>query len=393
MPATKDGVLRAIRQMGQLQIDTIHVVARSPYFVLFSRLGAYDPAWLDEHVRSGAVFEAWTHVACFLPREDFALARVRQDDDKPWRDRYREYLKKHQVEVERLLERIRDKGPVRSTDFEREPGPRGAWWDNRKLEKSLLEALWLTGAVAVAYRENFQRVYDLRARVMPEWDTSPLPSQDEAERRMVLRTVKALGITTVRWIPDYYRLPKARVDGALKTLRNDGALLETSIEGITGTAYVHPDNLRLVRQAARGQLIPQRTALLSPFDPIVWDRQRGEQLFDFSYRIECYTPAPKRIYGYFTLPILHRGVLVGRLDAKAHRSNGIFEVKSLHLEPGTLQTEDLSRDLAQAIQETAGWHGTPKVTVTRSDPSEFKQALDASLYGHSDRSNPPLGAH
>ena len=147
------------------------------------------------------------------------------------------------------------------------------------------------------------------------------------------------------------------------------------MEGFDGPAYVHPDHVNLLEEAASGDHKPTLTTLLSPFDPLVWDRQRARQLFDFDYTIECYTPAPKRRYGYFTLPILHRGRLVGRLDPKAHRSQGVFEVKALHLEPGVVVDDSLVTGLSQALRNLAIWHATPQLIVRRSDPPELAPLL------------------
>ena len=155
-------------------------------------------------------------------------------------------------------------------------------------------------------------------------------------------------------------------------------LLETSIDGL-GRAFVHENNVGLVRKAARGRLEPRRTVLLSPFDPVVWHRLRASELFGFDYLIECYTPAEKRVYGYFTLPILHRGQLVGRLDPKAHRARGVFEVKSLHLEPEFIPDDRFVTELAETLTGFAAWHGTPEVLVTRTNPIELRDALIAEL--------------
>jgi uncharacterized protein YcaQ len=376
-PATKEGVLEAIRTMGQLQIDTIHVVARSPYFVLWSRLGSYDPVWLDELLAEGAIYEAWSHEACFLPIEDYPFTRTWVEYPHPWKKRYFAFLEEHRAEADKILDYVRANGEVRSADFANEPGKRGGWWD-WKYEKQLLEVLFTEGSLMVARREKFQRVYDLRERVLPNWNHSAPPTIEEMIRAQVLRSVKALGVAAAGWVPDYYRLKVAGVSAALKDLADSGKLLVTSIEGVKGEAYVHPDNAMLVAEAAAGLRDPQRTTLLSPFDPVAWDRKRDEELFDFHYRIECYTPAEKRVYGYFSLPILHRGALVGRLDAKAHRKDGIFEVRALHLEPGIAPDEDLASFLATALQECATWHKTPKVVIRKSNPRGFAPLVRAA---------------
>jgi uncharacterized protein len=375
---TREGVLEVIERMGMLQIDTIHVVARSPYFVLWSRLGSYEPIWLDELLAEGAIFEAWSHEASFLPRADFPHARARMLAPTRRQLHTAAYLAEHRESADRIINLIRENGPMRSADFEHTPGSRGPWWD-WKPEKHLLEALFAEGSLMVAQRDRFQRVYDLRERVMPEWDDALTPSHEETVRALVLRSVEALGVATSPWIADYYRFARKPVDAALQSLVASGELMSVTIEDVPGMAYLHPANSDLAKAAARNELEPSRTVFLSPFDPIVWDRRRGEELFDFIYRIECYTPAPKRRYGYFSLPILHRGALVGRLDAKAHRRQGIFEVKSLHLEPGVKSSKELATAIAGALRDCATWHQTPEITIVQTDPPVFAKRLLTAL--------------
>jgi uncharacterized protein YcaQ len=271
---------------------------------------------------------------------------------------------------------VRERGPLRSADFERTDGRKGAWWD-WKLEKSLLEVLFYNGDLMIARRENFQRIYELRERVWPAWDDAQAPPLQEVRRAQALAAVRALGVTRPRWVADYFRTSSRETLATLKQLVSEGALLTVEVEGWPEPGLLHPENHMLAERAE--ELRPTRTTLLSPFDPIVWDRARALELFGFEYRIECYTPAPKRRYGYFTLPILHRGRLVGRLDPKAHRKEGVFEVKALHLEPGVRVTAQLARDLAGALRACAAWHGTPEVVVRRSDPPQLLEALAAQL--------------
>ncbi|HZT57147.1 MAG TPA: crosslink repair DNA glycosylase YcaQ family protein [Pyrinomonadaceae bacterium] len=366
--ATKQDVLRAVRRMGALQIDTIHVVARSPYFVLWSRLGDYEPRWLEELLAEGKLFEYWSHEACFLPAEDYALYRHRMLDAESQGWHYsRRWVEAHREEIERLLAHIRERGAVRSADFARTDGKAGGWWE-WKTEKRALEMLLTAGELMIARRVNFQRVYDLRERVLPTWHDGQLPAVEEARRGLALKAVRALGVAKARWVADYFRTDKRQTLETVSALAREGALLTTEVEDWDAPALFHPENRRLVREAARGGLVPELTTLLSPFDPLVWDRARAREAFGFDYRLECYTPAPKRRYGYFTLPVLRRGALVGRLDAKAHRKDGVFEVKSIHLEQGVTAGDELVKDVAAAIRECAGWHRTPEVVVRRSEP-------------------------
>jgi uncharacterized protein YcaQ len=377
--ARKADVLAIIRRMHVLQIDTIHVVARSPYLVLWSRLGAYNPEWLTELLAEGAIFEYWAHEACFLPIEDYPLFRHRMLEAANMGWRYaREWVAQNGDVLDRVLTHVREQGAVRSADFERQDGQAGGWWE-WKSEKRALETLFTAGELMIARRHNFQRIYDLRERVHPSWDDAKLPATEDVRRELVLRAVRALGITTARWVGDYFRTGIKDTVPVVAALAAEGALAEVAVEGWQQPAYIHPDNLALAEAAAAGRLKPQLTTLLSPFDPLVWDRQRALAMFGFDYRIECYTPAPKRRYGYFTLPILRRGQLIGRLDPKAHRKEGRFEVKALHLEPGVPVDEALADDIAGALRECATWHTTPTVDVRWSDPPELAEMVQQAI--------------
>lgn len=375
--ALKADVLDTIVRMGVLQIDTISVVARSPYLVLWSRLGDYDCDWLGEHLAEGRLFEYWAHEACFVPIDDYALLRHRMLDPAAMGWKYSaSWMRERAAEVNSVLDHIRRHGPTRSSDFERSDGPAGGWWA-WKPEKRSLEVLFTSGALMIARRHNFQRVYDLAERVHPDWDDSALPPIEETRRQLALKAVRALGVCRAGWIADYYRTRRPHVDPA--ALAGRGELVQVAVTGWDEPAYIHPDHLDLARQAAEGLLVPSVTTLLSPFDPVVWDRRRALELFGFDYRLECYTPAAKRRYGYFTLPILRRGALVGRVDAKAHRREGVFELKLLALEPGMRTSARFWDDIAQALVRCARWHGCPQVRVTRCEPASLIPALTQAL--------------
>jgi uncharacterized protein YcaQ len=375
--ATKTDVLAAIRRMGVLQIDTISVVARSPYLVLWSRLGDYDPAWLDALLAEGKLFEYWAHEACFIPIEDYGLYRHRMIDPGALGWKYAgTWLREHPDEVERVLEHIREHGPARSADFARTDGQAGGWWA-WKPEKRALEVLFTTGALMIAQRQNFHRIYDLAERVLPGWDDARMPSAAQTQRGFVLRAVKALGVAKAAWIPDYHRTRPPHVD--VRALADAGLLLRARIDGWKEPVFVHPDHAPLLAQAADDKLAPTLNSVLSPFDPIVWDRRRALELFGFDYRLECYTPSEQRRYGYFCLPLLRRGALVGRVDAKAHRKAGVFELKSLVLEPGVRISARLLRDLAGALLRCARWHGCAQVTLAHMVPEAAAAALRAVL--------------
>ncbi len=373
--------------MGVLQIDTIHIVARSPYFVLYSRLGAYRQEWLEELLAEGVIFECWSHAASFAPIEDYA--RYRQH----WRGRYtfwamrhaRHMRRYHGKKMDALLDRVRDQGAVRAADFEGTRGGTGGWW-GWKAEKRWLEALFALGDLMITRRENFHRVYDLRERVLakPAAQAAGAGAEssltdDAVQHHFTVQAVRALGITQARWISDYFRTSRRLKDADLDSLVGNGELTRVDVEGWTRPGYVHCDHAKIAALAAKDRLRATHTALLSPFDPVVWDRERVATMFGFDYRIECYVPEPKRQYGYYVLPILHGGRLVGRLDAKAHRADRVFEVKRLYLEADTVPTEGFAAALAAALRACASWHATPNVVITESRPRGFARVLRAAL--------------
>lgn len=356
-------ILSTVQRMSLLQIDTINIVARSPYLVLFSRLGNYQPQWLDNALSQGELMEYWAHEACFLPRSDFALVRHRMlsPDKMGWKYR-QEWMNEHAAEIERLIAHIQENGPVRSADFEHPRKGASGWWE-WKPHKRHLEGLFTSGKVMVVERRNFQRVYDLTHRVMPHWDDQrDLLTQEAAETVMLENSARSLGIFRPQWLADYYRLRQPMLKPVLERWQHERIVTPVCVEKL-GEMWLHNALLPLLPQAEEGKLQATHSAVLSPFDPVVWDRKRAEQLFDFSYRLECYTPAPKRQYGYFVLPLLHKGQLVGRMDAKMHRKTGVLEIIALYLEDGVKVTATLEKGLTAAISDFAAWQGAREVAL------------------------------
>lgn len=362
--AKPDDVVAAIQRMGLLQIDTISVVARSPYLVLFSRLGDYQPEWLEQALAGRQVFEYWAHEACFLPIEDFGLLRHRmlQPQGMGWKYS-EEWMQDHRTAIDALLQHIEATGPVRSADFSAEKKGNSGWWD-WKPEKRHLEILFTAGKLMVAERRNFHRVYDLTERLMPHWDDSRHGlAADHARHEMLKRTCRFLGIFKAEWLADYYRLKRVVPKALLAGLQQQGEVLPVLIDGLDGEFYVHHSLAAELHLAEQGKLKSSVTTLLSPFDPVVWDRRRALELFDFDYRLECYTPKEKRQYGYFTLPVLQRGELIGRIDAKMHRRQGIFEIISFHPQTKVHFGKQRMQDIRQAITRSAKWHGANQVIL------------------------------
>jgi uncharacterized protein YcaQ len=386
--ANRADVVAAIARMRLLQIDTIHVVARSPYLVLHSRLGHYPMAWLDEALADGLLAECWAHEACFVTASDIGLHRSSIEHRMHhWSHRNAARMHAEQrTQMDALLAGIRESGPARAADFARheDAETRTPGWWAWKPEKRWLEAWFALGELMVARRERFQRVYDLASNVLakldPPFDAGAYKlTAAQLRQRFITDSVRALGVTQAAWIADYFRVRPAVTVQELAPLLASRELIAVQVQGWSAPAYVHRDHADLLDKATRGRLRATHTALLSPFDPVVWDRARAVAMFDFEYTIECYTPAAKRRYGYFVLPILHRGRLVGRLDAKAYRSDGVFEVIAIFLEPGVEPDDALAQALVDVLLETAAWHGTPKVKLGRIRPASLAKPLRAAL--------------
>jgi hypothetical protein len=374
--SSKLDVLNAIRRIGILQIDTINVVARSAYFILFSRVGNYQTRWLDELQLKKSIVEQWAHAACLVPIEDFQYLRwfSLNGENISYLENWAE---KNRIALNAVLEAVRANGPARSSDF-KSPKESGGWW-NRKIEKWALEYWFGHGELSVARRENFQRVYELTERFLPEWDDNNMPSMQEVYRKLVLKTIRALGVARPSWIADYYRIKKSVIPGILEELVNNGELRQISITEWEEPAFYVPEHETLLEKASAGELRANHTTLLSPFDPLICDRERARQLYDFDFTVQCYLPAEKRTYGYFPLPILHNGSLVGRLDAKAHRKEKIFEVKSIFMENSVSPTPEFAAALAGAIQKCALWHETPRVELTGCDSPQLETYLRKAI--------------
>ena len=372
-PAKKRDVTAAIQRMGYLQIDTIQAVRRSQHLVLWSRLGDYDPAWLDEVHREGQLFEYYAHALCYIPIEDFSIFRGRILSDprtgnnwKKWGDRYPDIIS-HVRSV------VAEKGPVSSADFESETISTG--WGDVKQEKLALQRMFAAGELMVPFRENFRRYFDLRERVLPDWDDADTLDAPAALEELVIRAVKALGVAYEDWIAPYYQLLKTGLGEILANLVKSGRILKGEVEGWDKPAYVHLDQLPLVTACAQDDVEPSHTTFLSPFDPLVSDRERTKVLFDFDYRLEAYTPAKDRQYGYFCLPILHGGRLVGRLDPKAHRKAKGMEIKKIILEPWVVLDKDLVEALRKTLIEFTAWHGMCDLQITATHPAELREVL------------------
>jgi uncharacterized protein len=346
-----------------LQLDSVNVYERSHYQPVFARLGAYDKALLDRLTfsRRSAYTEQWAHEAAVVPVEDWALFAFRRE---AFRAKHADRIAEMAGMLDWLRDELAARGPLTSGEIEHEENVRnGPWW-GWSATKEGLELLFRSGEVAIAGRTRFQRQYALAAAVIPA--TDPVP-RDEAMRELVRRSAVALGIGTVSDLADYYRLRFDDTKAAARALVEEGELREVTVPGWSQRAYLHRD-ARIPRRI-------EATALLSPFDPIVWDRDRALRMFGFHYRIEIYTPAPKRLFGYYTLPVLVDEALVGRVDLKSDRQRGVLRVQSAWTEEGA--PPSTVERVALAVREAAGWQGLPDVEVV--DRGDLARALAAEL--------------
>jgi len=347
---------RVLARIGLLQIDSVNVLVRSHYLPLFSRLGAYPAALLERaaYRRPRALFEYWAHEASLLPVAVQPLLRWRmaRGEHEAWGSMQRLQAERPGF-VEDVLAMVAERGPVGAGELEEErPRKAGPWWDWHDT-KAALEWLFFTGRVSTARRRNFERLYDLTERVIPaEVLAVPTPEPGEAHRELIRLAARALGVATEKDLRDYFRLSPGQARPAVATLVEDGALIPVTVEGWRNQAYLHPE-ARIPRRISAA-------ALLSPFDSLVWERSRTERIWGFRYRLEIYTPAPKRVHGYYVLPFLLRDDLVARVDLKADRKAGVLLVQAAHLEPGR-PAGDVAVALAAQLTELAGWLGLDAV--------------------------------
>ena len=376
--ADRQSLLESIRRIGLLQLDTISVVARSHYLVMLSRVGLYDRADLDALLHPDRrLFEGWAHAACLIPVEDYEyfapLIRARREQPpQHWIER--RLGDDPQAVLDAVLTEVRQRGPLASRDFDDPRAQRGTWWD-WKPAKTALEVLFHGGYLMVDRRENFQRYYDLAERVLPASADPPRHTLDDYHRWATLRAVSCMGIATAPQVSDYYRQRKPATRARVKALAAEGALVPVEVEGWTETAYLHAADLPLVGEIEAGAHQPMLTTFLSPFDNLTWDRQRLLDLFGFDYRIEMHTPAAQRQYGYYVLPILHRGRLVGRLDPKADRKAGALIVRAIYLEPDQAITDELIAGVAGALHEFMTFHDSQSLQIDRSEPPALQSPL------------------
>lgn len=355
-----------------MQIDSVNVLTRAHYLPAFSRLGSYDPALLDKAAwgRRPHLFEYWGHAASLLPVERQPLFRWRMDraraGEGTW-DNLARFGRERRDFVEGVLARIAREGPLTGGDFAE--GPRVAGWWEWSAGKQALEWLFWAGLITTRTRRGFERVYDLTERVLPPGVVAaPTPPEAEAHRALILHAAAAMGIATAGDLRDYFRLPAPRFGQRIAELVEEGALLPARVRGWRQAAYLHPQ--------ARDPRRATAAALLSPFDNLIWRRERCERLFGARVRLEIYTPAHKREHGYYVLPFLLAGAIAARLDLKADRASDALLVQAAHLEAGARLAE-VAPALASELRRMAAWLGLAEARVAAR--GDLAPALVAEL--------------
>ena len=362
---TRAHLRRLVSRIQVLQLDSVSVAVRAHYAPVFSRLGPYDRDVLDRAAWSHTarsprlLVEYWAHEAALMAVDDWPLMRwrMREYQHGRWRT---EVVRKRARLADDVVAAVAKHGPSTAGQIEtyvgeERPGKKGPWWD-RSDTKWVTEALWSSGVLTTATRIGFARHYDLTERVLPPEVVTRQVDDDEAVRELTLRAAGALGVATEADIRDYFRLSPKQSKPAIAKLVADGELQPVDVDGWAAPAYLRA-----------GQIVPRRdrgTALLCPFDPLIFFRPRVERLWQFHYRIEIYTPAPKRQFGYYVWPFLLDGRLVGRVDLKADRARGVLNVLGAFAETGE-QPSRIAPALARELRTMAGWMGLSDVRVGR----------------------------
>ncbi|HZB43470.1 MAG TPA: crosslink repair DNA glycosylase YcaQ family protein [Ilumatobacter sp.] len=345
---------RVLDRIGLIQIDSVNVLVRSQELPLFARLGPHPRTLIDDATTAGELFEYWVHEASHVQTAHHHLYRWMMRQPHRW-PAFRRLMADRAGYIESVYQYVVANGPVVAGDLKQRVGKKGTWWDYDD-GKIALEALFYEGRVSARRRSrDFARVYDITERVIPaEALARPTLPEREARKELLVLAAKYHGVGTLRDLTDYHRMKQTSCAPLAAELIEEGRLVAAEVRGWGRPAYVHPDAVTPRRVNAR--------ALLSPFDPVVWNRERAERLFGFRYRIEIYTPAPRRQYGYFVLPFLLGDELVGRVDLKADRAGSALLVQSAWGEPG-ITNGDVAGALHEELTSMAAWLGLDRVVV------------------------------
>ena len=371
-PLTRKNFLRHLEETGGLQLDSINVLDRAHYLTLWSRFGCYERKKVDAWIyRDRIAYEYWGHEASILPISHLPLGLRRMKSFPPEQWKKAAWWKHFDTPLasrRRVLRRLRREGPLESSDFAwqahenaRQP-PEGPVMPQYKEDKRSLLLLWHLGRIAVSDRRHFRRIYDLAERVYPE--TKPA-SLAEYEESWLLRGLSGNGICSERHLLNYFTAPALKAPERKRVIRRlleSGRIVEVKVEDLRGPFFALPEHLSVIDEIPP----PRGTHLICPFDSLLWQRRRAEDLLDFRYRIEIYTPQRKRKYGYYVLPILHDGRLVGRIDPKLHREEARLEIRNVFIEPGFEVTRAFERAVDECLEDLCAFLGASTVSSMTS---------------------------
>ncbi|MBF0276779.1 MAG: YcaQ family DNA glycosylase [SAR324 cluster bacterium] len=358
---------KLIQHLGYIQIDTISVIERAHHHVLWTRHKAYQPSMLDDLVEEKKVFEYWFHAASYLPISDFRFCLPRME---AFRNKKAGRLDRSNPLYQQVFNRIKTEGPLQAKDFESDRTRRSGWW-NWKPAKQALEQLFMEGRLMVKGRKGFQKIYDLPERVLPPDLDQSQPSSQELARFLIRRGIQAQGIITESQISYLQTGVKRGLHSMIRQLLETGEIIQIRVEKKEGLYLTTPEtleqSLRLPKQ--------KQIALLSPFDNFVIQRKRIQELFDFDYQLECYVPAPKRKFGYFSLPILWGDVFAGRADIKADRKKQRMIINNLVLEDILSRREDFISALNQSLNEFMIFNQCKEIEISKTSPISLRKQL------------------
>ena len=358
--ATQRHVDALISRLGVIQIDSVNVLVRSQELPLFARLGNHDRNAIPKATEAQKLFEYWGHEAAHLPVDLHPLFRWKMDAARTGKVTHwglTSFYEENKAFVKRTLKHVATNGPTTSRELSTRTEKKGTWWDWDEA-KVALEYLFLTGQLMSRGRgSDFARIYDTPERVLPQRVIdAPPPSEHDARKQLLVRSAIAQGVATASDLADYYRQRLATVKPLITELVEEGELREVAVDGWTEKAFVHR-NAKLPKEL-------HATALLSPFDSLVWCRPRNERLFNFHYRIEIYTPKEKRKFGYYVLPFMMNGEMVGRVDLKADRANSALLAYSVHTEK-SVKRSSINEALNAELHAMANWLQLDKVQIGR----------------------------
>jgi uncharacterized protein YcaQ len=370
--SSTDDLLALVRELGCLQLDPTAAVERTHLLVLWSRLGQFDRRLLELlRWEERRLFEYWAHAASIVLTEDYPLFRPRMRwfarGQTGWAKAMQEWLRANAGFKRYVVRRLRADGPLRSRDFEDRavvPWRSEGWTGGRNVNR-MLEFMWARGEVVVAGRSGATRWWDLADRWLPEWTPREVLPSREVTRRSVERSLRALGVATAKHIREHFtRGYYPELAATLKELERRGRIVRAEVEGLSNGDpwFIHADDVQTLDDIRRGDWTP-RTTLLSPFDNLICDRARTEQLWGFRYRIEIYTPKHKREYGYFAMPILNGDRLIGRVDSNLDRASWTLIVNAIHAEPGLKLTRASHRAVTRAIEDLAGFVDAERIRL------------------------------